>query len=322
MPSQIFLEYHNNRERKIKEVKDLASNLKKNIKNFFEEGLGVSKQSPFYSILKNNQKQTIKDIEDYISKNKQDNFVPDSVLAFLENVYKNKVSQIPLPEELIEQCDNIRKRYELNIPPGYKDYGKKDNIFGDALIWLDIIDYAKNNNKDVIWVSDDTKEDWVKNNELRDDLVREFQLKTGRQIKHYTSEVFFKKMGDRLNLKLSKANISEISNIVKSFKIQKDIADSLKAYDKIRDSFKVYNDVANSLKIPNIEIYSELSNYVNEFNSLIPKIENQDYLCKCTEIYNTKAFDSILEMQKIIAKISENYTQLNMLANKSKKQTS
>ena len=312
MPFQVYLEYHEKREHKITEVINLASNLKKNIKDFFEKRLGISKQSPFYNILNKNQKQTIKEIEEYITSNKQEKFNPDNILTFLENVYKNKVSQAPLPEEIIEKCSNIRKRYELSIPPGYKDCNKKENIYGDALIWLDVIDYAKNNNKDIIWVSDDSKDDWIKNNELRDDLVREFQIKTGKQIKHYTSELFFKKMGNMQDLKLSKANISEISDIVKSLKIQ--------------------NDIFNSLKIPDIaNINADLYNYANRANDIASLMGNRDYLCKCTDLYQNPTLypnehihslgvpNSLLQMHDFMNNINEQYNIYNNMTNKGKK---
>lgn len=52
------------------------------------------------------------------------------------------------------------ERYTNKIPPGYKDNGKRDNKFGDLIIWKEILNYALNNPTDICFVSRDLKEDW------------------------------------------------------------------------------------------------------------------------------------------------------------------
>jgi hypothetical protein len=53
------------------------------------------------------------------------------------------------------------KRYEQEIPPGYEDAKKGGTRqFGDLVVWNEILEHAKNNNKPVIFVTSDTKEDW------------------------------------------------------------------------------------------------------------------------------------------------------------------
>ncbi len=64
-----------------------------------------------------------------------------------------------------EDIDKIKKegesRYKTKTPPGYCDGNQKqDNEYGDLFIWKEIIRYAKENDKDVIFVTQDVKEDW------------------------------------------------------------------------------------------------------------------------------------------------------------------
>jgi hypothetical protein len=51
-------------------------------------------------------------------------------------------------------------RLEQKLPPGYKDGGKDDGGFGDALIWLTILEVGKQRKLDLLFVSGDEKSDW------------------------------------------------------------------------------------------------------------------------------------------------------------------
>lgn len=53
-------------------------------------------------------------------------------------------------------------RYAIKMPPGYMDAKKEGEFdkFGDLIIWKDMIDKAKADQRPVIFISDDAKEDW------------------------------------------------------------------------------------------------------------------------------------------------------------------
>ncbi|WP_201592785.1 PIN-like domain-containing protein [Psychrobacter sp. Pi2-51] len=101
------------------------------------------------------------------------------------DVIRNKLDEIletrigDEPEQL--WLDNLyiegQERYDKNIPPGYADESKGKDIdyasftfdgvfyerkFGDLIIWKQTIDYVKDkeNIKNVIFITDDSKEDW------------------------------------------------------------------------------------------------------------------------------------------------------------------
>ncbi len=91
-------------------------------------------------------------------------------------VYELKYDKNELYEELL-------RRYELNIPPGYKDSQKDDNGIGDYLIWKIIIELGKEKNKDVIFVTGEEKSDWQQRSGgqglfPRYELQSEFKAKT------------------------------------------------------------------------------------------------------------------------------------------------
>lgn len=62
-------------------------------------------------------------------------------------------------EELLQE---LERRKTLGIPPGYKDSGKRLNAVGDLLIWKTILELAKQDHKDVIFVTSEEKADWCK----------------------------------------------------------------------------------------------------------------------------------------------------------------
>ena len=53
-------------------------------------------------------------------------------------------------------------RYEFQIPPGYQDLKEKigTQIFGDLIVWKQILSHAKAINKNVIFICNDLKIDW------------------------------------------------------------------------------------------------------------------------------------------------------------------
>ena len=66
-------------------------------------------------------------------------------------------------DELLDIAYDGETRYRLKIPPGYEDQEDKEGlaVFGDLIIWKQILDYASSNKKSAILVSEDKKEDWI-----------------------------------------------------------------------------------------------------------------------------------------------------------------
>lgn len=101
-------------------------------------------------------------------------------------------------EEIIEITKEGKHRYEFKIPPGYGDFYKKEKlgtqIFGDLIIWKQILEYSKERKKPIIFITNDiTKEnDWCYRDmdatELRIYSPREELIK---EIKDYSSVDFW-----------------------------------------------------------------------------------------------------------------------------------
>lgn len=101
-------------------------------------------------------------------------------------------------KELITIAEEGESRYSHRIPPGYMDEKEKHGIqkYGDLILWKEILHEAKNVKKDVLFISDDVKEDWnvKKTDIIRPELESEFEKETGEKILKLRLEDFIKEL--------------------------------------------------------------------------------------------------------------------------------
>ncbi|MBD2499120.1 PIN-like domain-containing protein [Anabaena azotica] len=138
-------------------------------------------------------------------------------------------------DKLMEIVKEGELRYRSKIPPGYADKpgnadkeddkkGKEDDkkglsIYGDLILWKQIIDHAKTVKKPIILIINDIKEDWCYKNEQkriekpREDLIREMYDFTGMEIWMYTFSQFLYKSGELLKTKVDNKVLENIQEI-------------------------------------------------------------------------------------------------------------
>jgi hypothetical protein len=67
-------------------------------------------------------------------------------------------------DEIYQITHEGKHRYEFKIPPGYEDLNDKDKIgtqiFGDLIIWKQILEFSKGTDKPILLICDDLKMDW------------------------------------------------------------------------------------------------------------------------------------------------------------------
>lgn len=128
-------------------------------------------------------------------------------------------------EKINEIILDGERRFQHNIPPGYKDaIGSlaKTGVqkFGDLIIWKQIIDLAKSQNKDIIFVTNDVKEDWCyvskRSNEHRiekprEDLIKEFKDLTQKKFWMYTFSQFLYKSNELLLTRITDNSLIEVN---------------------------------------------------------------------------------------------------------------
>ena len=100
-----------------------------------------------------------------------------------------------MPKTVCIEYDKHRKKefskYIKKYEFFYNDYRCNIDKYSDLILWEEIIYFSKLNNCDIIFVSNDNKEDWFNNKEeFRNDLQQEFVDRTNKKIYAYNSKDF------------------------------------------------------------------------------------------------------------------------------------
>lgn len=104
----------------------------------------------------------------------------DSVLQKWESILFGRIGSEPSAEVQAKREEAAAERYKNSQPPGYRDEGKQDNQFGDALLWLELLDHIDGSGAPVLMITNDVKEDWYRRQSGRTigprvELVREMR---------------------------------------------------------------------------------------------------------------------------------------------------
>ena len=225
----------------------------------------------------------------------------DSVLEQLVELFDNRISTKFSDEEMSDLCAEGEKRYNDLVPPGYKDNVKKGNDkYGDLIIWKQIISHAKSFDppKDVIIVTDDTKEDWwlihdgMKN--PHPVLIEEFYKETGQRIYFYTADMFLKHASELINTAVSQDVIDEVVEIREGTYSTREAL--LTSYLEGRHNYKVIteSELMKQLKIFK-EIVAKTGGYIGLKKFITEFLANKDF-----EINHAYAIINSLVEQKLI----------------------
>jgi hypothetical protein len=131
--------------------------------------------------------------------------------------------------KIMEIVSEGKIRYEFDIPPGYSDSKGQNRkqgfqIFGDLIIWKQIIDFAKEKKLPIILITNDiTKDDWCyakkHGNETRIERPREELIKEINEFAKvdfwmYTPAQFFHNANKFLKTSISNEIIKEVGSFI------------------------------------------------------------------------------------------------------------
>lgn len=234
IPYQVGLEYFNNRIKVINEVSNGYDAIKKfiiNYKNGFEKYLNDNyNHHPYINrdMLKERYSNIIKPINDLLDewKRKDPKYQDDDVIwKKLTDLFDGKVGEDFSSENLYKLYKEGEIRYAHQVPPGYMDLPQKKDqgeraLYGDLIVWKQTIEKAKESNRDVIFVTDDKKNDWFeakvkgKRSGPRKELLREFSKESdGQKILIYNQESFLKYANDYLKADIKEESIKEVKDV-------------------------------------------------------------------------------------------------------------
>lgn len=151
-------------------------------------------------------KQNISNYIENIVSDRNSFLAVSDVVSFIDSIWAAHVQESYKPSKLMSIYADGAIRYRYKVPPGYMDdpqNNKESNkdgadVFGDLILWNQIMDCGCVEHRAVVFVTADMKEDWFvldgkRPVSPREELLNEFSEKTnGLDICILTSELFVK----------------------------------------------------------------------------------------------------------------------------------
>ncbi len=174
LPYNVSFEYAKNRHKPINRTITLYEDLNKLLKSIEDNFKQIKNRTilqekhpfinnqicdefePLLGIFKGRIETEIKAKVELVEKIREDDVIYNRLSEYFSIGKPYSYSQI------IEIIKEGEFRYKHSIPPGYKDESSKVGFqkFADLIIWKQIIEYAKKENRPIVFVMDDNKEDW------------------------------------------------------------------------------------------------------------------------------------------------------------------
>lgn len=248
IPYHVYLEYTKNRKSVIKKpikqsyspLKDILKNVDKrvsNIENLYMDFHNRSKKADRLPYIdeKVTEKYSdlIKNFEDEVEKfNKKLTEEIEDAEEEIHNTIENddhleKVKEFFTVgrkyeyQELLEIVKEGELRYRNKLPPGYEDFSEKDGLqkFGDLILWKQILEHIQEKERNVIFITDDQKEDWLiktKDGKYfpRFELELELQSMGGRNLWIYNQSDFLRTANEFINTKVEAEDILSIEEFL------------------------------------------------------------------------------------------------------------
>lgn len=194
LPFQVYTEYYKHRERKIKDrtnkVRSLGSTICSEINhltggvnsvyndnNITQQQLKVIGRE-FLQGLSQLEVELREKLQNYINQvGDRDEFINmeiDVIRNFVEQLHTQSNTKGFTGRELLEIFEEGEKRYQFSCPPGFTDKGKEKvnskekktfdtyvRVFGDLIIWKEILGKVEGQEKNLIFIENEKKKDWL-----------------------------------------------------------------------------------------------------------------------------------------------------------------
>lgn len=313
MPYQVGLELHYNRTNVILDQSKAYGNIQVEINeqsNEFITGLGTRLQKKFN---KRHPKIDVKNIidrlqgciDDLLNELQEDEqkhpdlIENDLILKRLNDLYEDKVGK-PYDQKTLDGIyQQGIERYNRKFPPGYEDgKAKKGQLkqyndiiykdeYGDLVVWMQMIKKAKESKKPIIFITDDSKEDWWKREKggivgPRIELLNEFKRETKQSFYMYRTEQFMNFIKKYLKQRVKKESIKEVEDLRKSdmsFEALISMTNNdEKNIIKFADLFEKENDDEEKLLWRRIKVLErKIEDILEKISKTIPEEKGENY---------------------------------------------
>ena len=316
IPHQVAKEYFRNRctvlynqHQLYKDIRTEAGFLKmKDLLNKNKDkhsSIDCEKLLKFVEIAEKNILKVLKKAEDEeggIKYNQDD--ICNKILGLFENKYGTEYT----PDQLKALYAEGKIRFEAKIPPGYMDDKKPENEkYGDLILWKQIIEYATEKKKNIIFITDDKKEDWIQRSAdkaiigPRQELIQEISKNAGVDCLIYRSQQFLEIATSTFELddselansldevrKIDEADTVDMDEIMPYTQGIKDLAANMRdASIAVMPYTQKINDYMQAAMIP----YQKINDYMQV--AMIPYQRINDMMTATMQTYNEKLNNEI-----------------------------
>ncbi|MGK0308098.1 MAG: hypothetical protein ACI8RP_001056 [Urechidicola sp.] len=227
LPHQSALEYNKNRYEVIADQEKAYKEFTEKITQI-QKDLQSNSKPPFLS------KKVHKDLNKVFEKVSTE--VEDSIEKYcgylksdpiydeLTELFENRISEPFDYEKLSELYKEGQERFDKKIPPGYEDEKNKqgNRKYGDFILWMQVIEKAKESKSPIIFITDERKKDWWwkikdgRNMGPRQELTEEIKEKANVDFHMYSSERFLSYGQNFLEGQVNQVALEEIQAMKKA----------------------------------------------------------------------------------------------------------
>ena len=298
IPYQVGLEFHRRREEIIRKhasaYGDLGNELSTQLVKSLEALTAKYSRHPYINI--NDVKKKLQRTADSISRSlaKQGEQHPDylsndHILDSVTRLFDGRTG-FDFSEDVLENVyKEGEKRYANQVPPGFCDEKNKKgqskrSLYGDLIVWKQTIQHCKEQNRHLIFVTDDHKADWWEKVEgkhsPRKELIKEFINNTGCDIIIYDSQRFLEYAKSNNDFKVSSKTIKEVNKVqINNSRYWKKLRESI---EKISDSHD-YNQQLD-FQSPGLPSW-RFNDYIHKLTGLSNSLEHYKRLEKILDEY-------------------------------------
>lgn len=333
LPNQVAFEYQKNRLGKIDEqiraydaIKELLDNhlqfdkLSNPLENYkYHPYINKDEILAKISKIKKEIESIKKNLDE--TKEKHPNLISDDIIrSKITELFHGRIGEPCSNSELETIYKEGESRYKENIPPGYKDNAKKGTSvrgnkliidkYGDLIIWFQIIEKAKKDKKPVIFITDDSKEDWwwiFKGQKIgpHPELILEFKTKTGMPYYMYSADRFLEYLKTNIGIDIRVETISEVRNINLFSEKNKIDVESLANFLHEQFPNRFHAELDHVYKLSS-ELSEEDINSIDDLNILLSLYPMKQHIFQFEQENNGKLSDvAVIRTLLVANKINE-----------------
>jgi len=278
IPHQVALEFHKNRLSVIDEQLSAFDSVLKKLSSARDafagdmgqfrknESIDIAKLISHHQVMSNDLIAMViaaKEAHPRVPQNMDE----DMTAILVTSLFDGRVGE-PFEEGRMKKLfEDGAKRYQSKVPPGYKDSNKPEpQKYGDLVLWMQLMEHAKSNEQDVLFITDDGKEDWWRQEHGKTigpqpELIHEFKNQTGHQVHFYSPQQFLARAQDELNAHISQSTYDEVESISAQHESERlhDLAKWSVTAARIRSQIRETNSRLALLDSPRMGLVSSVS---------------------------------------------------------------